>query len=181
MPRSFDVSADYEGSIDGIYRAFTDADYWLGRLEFSSVDESKLESMRVGGESGDDGTIDVVTLQVMHRHNLPSVVTQVHRGDLCVRREEIWSPLVDGTMTASIRGSILNAPVSVAGTAVISPLAASGGAKLDVSDNRPGPYPADRRQTGETHRRSVGHIVVRGTTLHHDVARQPRRPRKRLT
>jgi hypothetical protein len=133
MPRSFDVSADYEGSIDGIYRAFTDADYWLGRLEFSSVDESKLESMRVGGESGDDGTIDVVTLQVMHRHNLPSVVTQVHRGDLCIRREEIWSPLVDGTMTASIRGSILNAPVSVAGTAVISPLAPSGGAKLDVS------------------------------------------------
>lgn len=133
MPRSFDVSADYEGSIDGIYRAFTDADYWLGRLEFSSVDESKLESMRVGGESGDDGTIDVVTLQVMHRHNLPSVVTQVHRGDLCVRREEIWSPLVDGTMTASIRGSILNAPVSVAGTAVISPLASSGGAKLDIS------------------------------------------------
>jgi Protein of unknown function (DUF2505) len=133
MPRSFDVSADYEGSIDEIYRAFTDADYWLGRLEFSAVDESKLESMRVGGESGDDGTIDVVTLQVMHRHNLPSVVTQVHRGDLCVRREETWSPLVDGTMTASIRGSILNAPVSVAGTAVISQLAASGGAKLDVS------------------------------------------------
>ncbi len=133
MPRSFDVSAEYQGSVEDIYRAFTDADYWLGRLEFSSVDESKLESMRVGGESGDDGSIDVVTLQVMHRRNLPSVVTQVHRGDLCVRREETWSPIVDGTTTATIRGSILDSPVSVTGTAVISTISQSGGAKLDVS------------------------------------------------
>jgi Protein of unknown function (DUF2505) len=131
MPRSFDVSADYHGSVDNIYQAFTEADYWLGRLEFSSVDESKLESMRVGGESGNDGTIDVVTLQVMHRHNLPSVVTQVHRGDLCVRREETWTALTDGTTTAAIRGSILDSPVSVAGTAVLSSTA-SGTAKLDV-------------------------------------------------
>ncbi|BBZ37306.1 DUF2505 domain-containing protein [Mycobacterium conspicuum] len=131
MPRSFDVSADYHGSVEQIYQAFTEADYWLGRLEFSSVDESKLESMRVGGESGQDGTIDVVTLQVMHRRNLPSVVTQVHRGDLCVRREETWSALADGTTTASIRGSVLDSPVSVAGTAVLSSTAA-GGSKLDV-------------------------------------------------
>jgi Protein of unknown function (DUF2505) len=131
MPRSFDVSADYHGSVEKIYRAFTDADYWLGRLEFSSVDESKLESMRVGGESGDDGTIDVVTLQVMHRRNLPGVVTQVHRGDLCVRREETWSALIDGTTTASIRGLILDSPVSVTGTAVLSSTA-SGSAKLNV-------------------------------------------------
>jgi hypothetical protein len=132
MPRSFDVSADYQGGVEEIHRAFTDADYWLARLEYSSVDESKLESMRIGGESGNDGTIDVVTMQIMHRHNLPGVVTQVHRGDLCVRREETWSPLIDGTTTASIRGSILGSPVSVVGTAVISPLAPSGGAKLDV-------------------------------------------------
>ena len=132
MPRSFDVSADYQGSVGDIHRAFTEADYWLARLEYSSVDESKLESMRVGGESGSDGTIDVVTLQVMHRQNLPGVITQVHRGDLCVRREETWTPLTDGITTASIRGSILDSPASVAGTAVLSPLAASGGARLDV-------------------------------------------------
>jgi hypothetical protein len=131
MPRSFDVSANYHGSVDKIYQAFTEADYWLGRLEFSSVDESKLESMRVGGESGNDGTIDVVTLQVMHRRNLPGVVTQVHRGDLCVRREETWSALTGGTMTASIRGSILDSPVSVLGTAVLSSTS-SGSADLDV-------------------------------------------------
>ena len=132
MPRSFDVSADHHRSVEEIHRAFTEADYWLARLEYSSVDESKLESLQVGGESGNDGTIDVVTLQVMHRHNLPGVVTQVHRGDLRVRREETWSPLTDGTTTASIRGCILDAPVSVTGTAVLSPLAASGGARLDV-------------------------------------------------
>jgi hypothetical protein len=132
MPRSFDVSADYQVGVEAIYQAFSEADYWLARLEYSAVDESKLESMRVGGESGNDGTIDVVTLQVMHRRNLPGVVTQVHRGDLCVRREETWSPLTDGATTASIRGCVLHAPVSVAGTAVLSALAASGGARLDV-------------------------------------------------
>jgi Protein of unknown function (DUF2505) len=131
MPRSFDVSTDYQGSVEEIHRAFTGADYWLGRLEYSAVDESKLESMRVGGDSGDDGTIDVVTLQIMHRRNLPGVVTQVHRGDLCVRREETWTPVSDGTTTASIRGSVLDAPVNVLGTAVLSTIAGAG-ARLEV-------------------------------------------------
>jgi hypothetical protein len=55
----------------------------------------------------------------------------VHRGDLCVRREETWSALTDGTMTASIRGSILDSPVSVLGTAVLSSTSSSS-ADLDV-------------------------------------------------
>jgi len=126
------MSAEYDGSVEAVHRAFSETDYWLARLEYSAVDESTLESMRVGGESGGDGTIDVVTLQVMHSHNLPRVVTQVHRGDLCVRREETWSPVTDGTTTASIRGSILDAPVNLSGTAVLSPIAASGGARLEV-------------------------------------------------
>ena len=82
-----------------------------------------LESMRVGGESGNDGTIEVVTLQVMRSHNLPAMVTQLHRGDLCVRREETWGPVTDGTATACIAGSIVDAPVNVSGTAVLSPIA----------------------------------------------------------
>ena len=75
----------------------------------SGVDESKLESMRVGGESGNDGTIEVVTLQVMHREKLPGVVSQVHRGDIRIKREESWGPLSDGTakgtFTGWVRGS----------------------------------------------------------------------------
>jgi hypothetical protein len=130
MPRSFDMSADYEGSVEEVHRAFSERDYWLARLEYSAVDESKLESMRVGGESGDDGTIDVVTLQVMHRHNLPGVVTQVHRGDLCIRREEYWRPITDGAATASLAGSIVGAPANVSGTAELSPIPDTCGSRL---------------------------------------------------
>jgi Protein of unknown function (DUF2505) len=101
MPRSFDMSADYDGGVEEVHRAFSERDYWLGRLQNSAVDESKLESMRVGGESGNDGTIDVVTLQVMHSQNLPGLITQLHRGDLRVRREEKWGPTSDGVATAS--------------------------------------------------------------------------------
>jgi hypothetical protein len=126
MPRSFDMSADYEGSVEEVHRAFSETDYWLARLADSGVDDAKLESMRVS-----DGTIEVVTLQVVRRHNLPGLITQLHRGDLCIRREEDWSPITDGTATAFIAGSIMNAPVNLSGTAVLSPNAGSGGARLE--------------------------------------------------
>jgi hypothetical protein len=130
MPRSFDMSADYDGSVEEVHRAFTERDYWLARLEYSSVDESKLESMRVGGESGSDGTIDVVTLQVMHGHNLPGLVTQFHRGDLRVRREEYWGPITDGVATATLAGSLVGAPANASGTAELSPIPETRGSRL---------------------------------------------------
>ncbi len=126
MPRSFDMSADYEGTVDEVHRAFSERDYWLARLAESGVDDSALESMRVS-----EGTIDVVTLQVVRSHNLPGLVTQLHRGDLCIRREENWGPIADGTATASIAGSILDAPVNLSGTAVLSSIAGSGGARVE--------------------------------------------------
>jgi hypothetical protein len=130
MPRSFDMTADHEGSVEDLLRAFGQTDYWLARLANSAVDETKLESMRVGGESGNDRTIEVVTLQVVHSHNLPGLITQLHRGDLSVRREENWGPISDGVATASISGSIVGAPVNVAGTAELSPSAESGASRL---------------------------------------------------
>jgi Protein of unknown function (DUF2505) len=126
MPRSFDMSADYEGSVEEVHRAFSETDYWLARLADSGVDDAKLESMRVS-----DGAIEVVTLQVVRSHNLPGLITQFHRGDLCIRREEDWGPITDGNATASIVGSILDAPVNLSGTAVLSPNAGSGGARVE--------------------------------------------------
>jgi hypothetical protein len=129
MPRSFDLSAEYEGSVDEVHRAYSEPEYWRARLADIPVDDARLESIRIGGESGDDGTIEVVTLQAVHSHNLPALVTQLHRGDLCIRREETWGPVTDGTATASIAGSILGTPVNVAGTAELSPIE-KGGARL---------------------------------------------------
>jgi hypothetical protein len=131
MPRSFDISADSEGSVEEVLQAYSEKDYWLARLAGSGVDDAKLESLRVGGESGSDGTIEVVTIQVLRSNKLPGLITQVHRGDLCIRREETWGPVSDGVATATIAGSIEGAPADVSGTAMLSPTAESGGSRLD--------------------------------------------------
>lgn len=130
MPRSFDMSADYESSIEEVLQSFREMAYWQARLAASGVEETMLETMRVGGDSGNDGTIEVATLQVVRSDKLPALVTQLHRGNLCVRRQENWGPVVDGAATASVAGSILDAPVHLTGTAVLSPIP-EGGARLN--------------------------------------------------
>ena len=130
MPRSFELSADYENSVDQIRGAYCHKEYWLARLADITVDEATLESMRVGGDSGDDGTVEVVTLQMVRSHNLHAIVKQLHGGDLCVRRKEKWGPITDGAATASIEGSIVGTPVNVSGTGELSPIAESCGARL---------------------------------------------------
>ncbi|OBF09658.1 DUF2505 domain-containing protein [Mycobacterium sp. 852002-10029_SCH5224772] len=131
MPRSFDLSADYHGSVDEVHRAFTDANYWRARLAGSGVDVATLESLRVGGESGDDDTVEVVTLQVIRSDKLPGMVTQLHSGDLRIRREETWGPVTGGAATGSVVGSIVNAPVNLAGTTVLEPIG-GGSSRLTV-------------------------------------------------
>jgi hypothetical protein len=126
MPRSFDMSTDYGATVEQVHRAFGDESYWLARLADSGADDATLESMSVG----DDGSIDVVTTQVLRSDRLPGLVTQFHRGDLCIRREETWGPVTDGTAHATVTGSILDAPVGLTGTAVLAPLPESVGARL---------------------------------------------------
>jgi Protein of unknown function (DUF2505) len=130
MPRSFDMTADYQGSVEDVFRAFADADYWHGRLAVTAADETALEALRAADESDLDAGIDVVTLQVIHSQRLPGVVTQVHRGDLGVRREESWGPISDGSATASLSGEILGAPATLSGTASLSRIAGSGGCRM---------------------------------------------------
>jgi hypothetical protein len=120
MARSFDMSADYEGSVDQILRAFADEQYWLARLADSGADDATLDSMQVGG----DGSIAVVTTQVLRRDRLPGVVTQFHKGDLRIQREENWGPVTGGKADATINGAISAAPVTMFGNAVLAPLTA---------------------------------------------------------
>lgn len=125
------MTAEYQGSVEDVYRAFADKHYWLARLTDSGVDETALEAMRVGGESETDRTIEVVTLQVIHSHRLPALITQLHRGDLAVRREETWGPITDGTARAALAGEIVGAPASLSGSATLAPVADTGGSRLD--------------------------------------------------
>jgi hypothetical protein len=126
MPRSFDMSTDYGATVKEVLRAFSEEEYWLARLADSGADDTTLDSMQVGGPSGNDGSIDVITTQVLRSDRLPGVVAQFHPGDLRIRREERWEPVTDGTATATVTGSILDAPASLTGTAVLEPVAETG-------------------------------------------------------
>jgi hypothetical protein len=132
MPRSFDMSTDYGVTVEEVLRAFSDEEYWLARLADSGADDTTLDSMQLGGPSGTDGSIDVITTQVLRSDRLPGIITQFHRGDLRIRREEKWEPVTNGSATATITGSILDAPASLTGTAVLEPVIETGGARLKL-------------------------------------------------
>jgi hypothetical protein len=126
MPRSFDMSTDYAESVEAVLQALSEEQYWLARLADSGADDTTLDSMDVSG-----GIIDVITTQVLRADRMPAVVTQFHRGDLRIRREERWEPVVDGCATATVSGSILDSPASLTGDAVLEPLD-DGGARLKL-------------------------------------------------
>ena len=127
MPRSFDLAADYQGTVEDVHRALREERYWLARLADSGADRATLDGMSVG----DDGSVDVTTTQVLRADRLPGLVAQFHRGDLSIQREEMWTGVQDGRATASVTGSIPGAPVSLTGTAVLSP-SGTGGSRLEL-------------------------------------------------
>ena len=122
------MAAEYEGGVEQVHRAFSDQTYWLQRLADSGADKATLDSMKVGS----DGGIDVVTTQVLRRDRLPGIVTQFHPGDLAIVREEVWSPVSDGSASATVTGDIPGAPVSLTGTAVLEPTD-NGGSRLQFT------------------------------------------------
>jgi hypothetical protein len=126
MPRSFDMAAEYEGSVEQVHQAFSDEQYWLARLADSGADDYSLDSMTV-----DATGIDVITTQTLRADRLPGVVTQFHRGDLSFVREETWTPVLDGQATATVKGSITGAPATLSGTTVLAPAKSGGGSRLE--------------------------------------------------
>jgi hypothetical protein len=127
MPRSFDMATEYEGSVEQVYQAFSDEEYWLARLADSGADHATLDSMEVA----DDGGIDVRTTQVLRADRLPAVVTQFHRGDLSIQREEKWSPVRDGRAAGTVNGVIPSAPASLTGTMVLAPARTGSGSRQE--------------------------------------------------
>jgi Protein of unknown function (DUF2505) len=126
MPRSFDMATEYGGSVEQVHQAFSDEQYWLERLADSGADDYSLDSMAVDAEG-----IDIKTTQRLRVDRLPGVVTQFHRGDLSLVREEAWTPIRDGQATATIKLSIIGAPATLGGTAVLVPAKSSGGSRLE--------------------------------------------------
>lgn len=129
MPRSFDMAAEYDGTVEQIHRAFGDERYWLQRLAQSGADMVSLDTMSAGSEGG----VDVVTTQTLRADRLPGVVAQFHRGDLSFVREETWTAVTDGRATATVKGSIPGAPASLSGSAVLLPAGAGSQLKLKAT------------------------------------------------
>jgi hypothetical protein len=126
MPRSFDMATEYGGSVEQVHQAFSDEQYWLARLADSGADDYSLDSMTVDAEG-----INIQTTQRLRADRLPGVVTQFHRGDLSIVREETWSPIRDGQSTATIKLTITGAPATLSGTAVLAPAKSGAGSRLE--------------------------------------------------
>ncbi|MGX9789498.1 DUF2505 domain-containing protein [Mycobacterium sp. MMS18-G62] len=129
MPRSFDMAAEYEGSVEQVHRALRDEQYWLARLADSGADDYTLDSMDVDAQGG----IDVVTTQTLRADRLPGIVTQFHRGDLSFVREEAWTPIRDGQAGATVQGAIRGAPATLSGTAVLVSANSGAGSRLEFT------------------------------------------------
>jgi hypothetical protein len=129
MPRSFDLSADYHGSVDQVHKVFSDEEYWLARLADSGADTATLDSMTVNP----DGSVEIVTTQALRRDRLPGLVAQFHRGDLEIVRNEKWSPVSGGEAHAEVDGTVPGAPVSVSGKAVLAPAGAGSRLKFNAT------------------------------------------------
>jgi hypothetical protein len=117
MPHSFDLSANYGGTVEQVRAAFSAEQYWRSRLADSGADIATLDSMTVGS----DGTLKVTTTQAVLRDRLPALLAQFHRGDLEIVRTETWGPISAGVAHAEVSGTVPGAPVSLAATAVLQP------------------------------------------------------------
>jgi hypothetical protein len=115
MPRSFDVSADSTATVEQVYSAFSDEDYWLARLATMNG-STALESLVVD----DDQTVRVVTTQDLGRDLLPGIVAKFYRRDLKVRHTETWRP-IDGQLRGKICVAVSGAPGSGSGIALVAP------------------------------------------------------------
>lgn len=68
MARSFDMVAEYLGTVAQVHSAFCSKDYWLDRLAEGRADVSTLDSF---AEDGHGGT-DITTTQTMRAAGLPA-------------------------------------------------------------------------------------------------------------
>jgi hypothetical protein len=120
------MATEYGASVEQVHQAFSDEQYWLSRLADSGADDYSLDSLIVDGNG-----IDVVTTQRLRADRLPAVVTQFHRGDLALVREENWSPINGGQATATISLNIIGAPATLSGSAVLVPAKSGNSSRLD--------------------------------------------------
>jgi hypothetical protein len=118
MPRSSDLSVESPVGVEQVLSAFGDEDYWRARLAAFGNGAATLGSLIV--DAG--GTVTVVVTLSLFRDRLPKLVTQLHRGDLEMVRNERWSRIGGGRVRGEISVAIPGAPLSAVGEALLAPV-----------------------------------------------------------
>lgn len=117
MPRSFDLAVESSASVQQIFATFGDPEYWRARLAAFSNGTATLTSLSVDP----DGAVNVLVTISLLGDRLPKLITQLHRGDLQMVRNELWSPIDRGQVHGDINVTFSGAPLSAAGIALIAP------------------------------------------------------------
>ena len=118
MPRSFDLSVESPVGVEQVLSAFGDEDYWRAGLAAFGNGAATLGSLIVDAS----GTMTVVVTLSLFRDRLPKLVTQLHRGDLEMVRNERWSRIGGGRVRGEISVAIPGAPLSAVGEALLAPV-----------------------------------------------------------
>jgi hypothetical protein len=118
MPRSFDLSVESPAGVEQVLSAFGDEDYWRARLAAFGNGTATLGSLIV--DAG--GTVIVVITLSLFGDRLPKLVTQLHRGDLEMVRNERWSRIGGGRVRGEINVAVPGAPLSAVGEALLAPV-----------------------------------------------------------
>jgi uncharacterized protein DUF2505 len=117
MPRTFEVTVESPASIDDVFTAFGDGGYWLARLAAFGGGTATLDSLSVDPV----GTVSVAITLRLFGDRLPTLITQLNRGDVKMVRNEIWSRTGSGRVRGAISVAIPGAPFSANGEALLAP------------------------------------------------------------
>ena len=118
MSRTFDVAVESSAAVADVLSAFGDGGYWQARLAAFGGGSATLDSLSVDAV----GDISVAITLRLFGDRLPTLITQLHRGDLKMVRKERWSRIAEGRVRGEINVVIPGAPFSANGAALLAPL-----------------------------------------------------------
>jgi uncharacterized protein DUF2505 len=127
MPRSVDVSVDSPVSVDEIFSAFGNENYWQARLAAFDIGTATLDSLIVGA----DGAVGVGLRVGLLRDRLPKVITKLQRGDLELMHNQRWSRIGGSRVRGEVRVVVCGAPVSGLGEVLLAPV--QNGSRLEFT------------------------------------------------
>jgi hypothetical protein len=126
MPRSFDCSVESSVSVEQIYGAFSEEDYWLARLA-AYGGNGRLDSFDVGA----GGVVQLVVVHDLRNALLPKPFGKLYPRDLEIVQDETWRLVRGVGVCGEVRTEARGIPGSGVGTVMMAP--ADNGSRLKCS------------------------------------------------